>query len=63
MGVPGGLLTTTQVVAIERFPSETVPGIITWAQSIDDVNRAIRLVEAIMEAVSGRRQLPGPPLR
>jgi hypothetical protein len=48
LGVPGGLLTTTQVVVIERFPSETAPGIITWAQSIDDVNRAIRLAEAIM---------------
>ena len=48
LGIPGGLLTTTQVVVIERFPSETAPGIFTWAQSIDEVDGAIKLAEAIM---------------
>lgn len=38
----------SRVVAIERFPSDAGPGIAVWARTINDLDRAIALVEQIM---------------
>jgi len=46
--IPDSFLSTTQVVVIERFPSEEAPGITLWAQSVGSLERAIALVEQIM---------------
>jgi hypothetical protein len=46
--IPDSFLSTTQVVVIERFPSEEAPGITLWAQSVGSLERAIALAEQIM---------------
>jgi len=46
--IPDCTLCDSQVMVIERFPSEAAPGIFTWARTINDLDRAIALVEQIM---------------
>jgi len=46
--IPDCTLCPAQVVVIERFPSEAAPGIFTWARTINDLDKAIALVEQIM---------------
>jgi len=46
--VPEDMTCTTQVVVIERFPSEAGPGIAVSARTINDLDRAIALAEQIM---------------
>jgi hypothetical protein len=46
--IPGNFASTSQVVVIERFPSGEVPGIAVSARTINDLDRAIALVEQIM---------------
>jgi len=46
--IPDCTLCPGQVVVIERFPTEAAPGIFTWARTINDLDKAIALVEQIM---------------
>jgi len=46
--IPDHFLSTTQVVVIERFPSEEAPGIMAWARSVGKLERAIALAELVM---------------
>lgn len=46
--IPDNFLSTSQVVVIERFPSEAAPGITVWARTINDLDGAIALAEGIM---------------
>ena len=47
--IPDCITCLTEVVVIERFPSETAPGITAWAHT-SDLGEAITLVEQIMAA-------------
>ena len=46
--IPDCMLCPSQVVVIERFPSEAGPGIAAWARTINDLDKAIALAEQIM---------------
>jgi hypothetical protein len=46
--IPDHFLSTTQVVVIERFPTEQAPGITAWALSVGKLERAIALAEQVM---------------
>jgi len=46
--IPDCTLCDSQVMVIERFPTEAAPGIFTWVRTINDLDRAIALVEQIM---------------
>ena len=46
--VPDCMVCTSQVVVIERFPSEAAPGITVWAQTTNDLDGAIALAEQII---------------
>jgi len=46
--IPDHFLSTTQVVVIERFPSEAAPGIALSARSVGKLERAIALAEQVM---------------
>jgi len=46
--IPDCIVCTSQVVVIQRFPSEAAPGITVWAQTVNDLDRAIALAEQIM---------------
>ncbi|MDP2953186.1 MAG: hypothetical protein Q8O76_07720 [Chloroflexota bacterium] len=46
--IPDCIACTSQVVVIERFPSEAGPGITVWAQTLNDLDRAIALAQQIM---------------
>jgi hypothetical protein len=50
LAIPDCISCLTEVVVIERFPSETAPGITTWAHTYSGLDRAIALVEQIMAA-------------
>jgi len=46
--IPDCIVCPSQVVVIERFPSEEAPGITVWARTTNDLDRAIALAEQIM---------------
>jgi hypothetical protein len=46
--IPDCMVCPSQVMVIERFPSETAPGITVWARTTNDLDKAIALVEQIM---------------
>jgi hypothetical protein len=46
--IPDCMLCPSQVMVIERFPSEAAPGITAWARTINDLDKAIALAEQIM---------------
>ncbi len=46
--IPDCIVCTSQVVVIERWPSEAGPGITVWARTTNDLDRAIALAEQIM---------------
>jgi len=46
--IPDSFLSTTQVVVIERFPSEAAPGIALSARSVGKLERAIALAQQMM---------------
>jgi hypothetical protein len=46
--IPDCMVCTSQVVVIERFPSEAGPGITVSARTLNDLDRAIALAEQIM---------------
>jgi len=46
--IPDCMVCPSQVVVIERFPSEAAPGITVWALTTNDLDKAIALAEQIM---------------
>jgi hypothetical protein len=46
--IPDDFASPSQVVVIERFPSEEAPGITVWARTTNDLDKAIALAEEIM---------------
>jgi hypothetical protein len=46
--IPDCISCLTEVVVIERFPTEAAPGITAWAHTYSGLDRAIALVEQIM---------------
>jgi hypothetical protein len=46
--IPDDFASQSQVVVIERFPSEEAPGITVWARTTNDLDKAIALAEEIM---------------
>lgn len=46
--IPDVFASLSNIVVIERFPTGTAPGIAAWAQTINDLDKAIALVEQIM---------------
>ena len=46
--IPDCIACLSEVVVIERFPSDTAPGITAWAHTYDGLDRAIALLEQIM---------------
>ncbi|MGD0205733.1 MAG: hypothetical protein ABSB57_04770 [Dehalococcoidia bacterium] len=46
--IPDCMVCDSQVVVIERFPSEAAPGVFTWVRTINDLDKAIALAEQIM---------------
>jgi hypothetical protein len=46
--IPDCISCLTEVVVIERFPSEEAPGITAWVHTYSGIERAIALVEQIM---------------
>jgi len=46
--IPDDFASKSQVVVIERFPSEEAPGITVWARTTNDLDKAIALAEEIM---------------
>jgi len=46
--IPGNFVSYARLTVIERFPSEQKPGILTWADIINDLDGAIKQAEQIM---------------
>jgi hypothetical protein len=46
--IPDCMVCPSQVVVIQRFPSEEAPGITVWALTTNDLDKAIALAEQIM---------------
>jgi len=46
--IPDCISCLSEVVVIERFPSETASGITAWAHTYSGLDKAIALVEQIM---------------
>jgi hypothetical protein len=46
--IPDHFASPSHVVVIERFPSEAAPGIMVWARTTNDLDKAIALAEQIM---------------